>query len=258
MSNIIFFIICFFLNQLQSFASDSIDFVTKPIILKDERIILISKEQIFDGNDKIIIDDSRFRHDFKWDSQAPLSAKNKYYVNSQYDVGFFYKSIAVDTKICDPQTNICHCPLGSLSIENIAKKTLNQNAELASVFQIELPLDLQNYKIVKNNYRQIKFYDDDNIVCHGYETKAQNIFLYTDNNGQFVSISNKTKEWELIKGAKNQNHQEESFLLAQFVEKIHASYNFLDPKNICTNGQKTYDKTKDIAIIDCTLKQKNN
>jgi hypothetical protein len=254
MYNIIFLIICFFLNQLQSFASDSIDFVTKPTILKDERIILISKEQIFDANDKITIDDSRFRHNFKWDNKAPLNAKNKYHVNNKYDVGFFHKSSTVDSKICDPQTNICNCPLGSLFIENTDKKTLNQNVESPLVFQIELPLDLRNYKIVKNNYRQIKFYDDDNIVCDGYEIKTQNIFLYTDSNAQFVSISNKAKEWQLIKGVKNQNPQEESFLIAQFVEKINASYNFLDPKNICANAQKTYDKEKDMTIIDCTLK----
>lgn len=241
-------IFCFLINQFDSLAKDSINFVSHQEIIADDRTRLISKEEVLNLGSSSKI----FGNDFKRSDQSILDQENKYYVNESYDLSFFHRTANITTKICEPKTNICSCPIGNLVVENNNNKIKNQNIKSIQFYQLEL-LDDKNYKIIEKNNYLIKFYDDDNIECYGYEFKTHNMFLYNDQNGKFVYISNRSKEWELIQGLKNQSQKEEFFLVGQFVEKISGYYNFNDPKNICASAKKTYDLDGNINGIDCTI-----
>ncbi|MFZ9470266.1 MAG: hypothetical protein ACO26G_04360 [Rickettsiales bacterium] len=252
MYKLILILLCYFWNLDPLFADK---FITKQQIIDDERTTLISKEDIFDSNGKITLNNGELQDDFKWDNQIILNKKNQYILNNRYDLGFFHRSANVDTKICDPQTNICLCQVGDFFIENIDKKNNRQSINF-QFYQLELPLELQKYQITKKNHQLIKFYDDASIKCAGFETKSQNIFLYADNNGKFASLAKNSKEWKLIKGQKTENSQEEYFLVARFIDNISGNYSFFDPKNLCAKAFRSYNDKEDITQIDCTLATK--
>jgi len=224
-------IFCFLINQFDSLATNNNNFFTTKQLIIDQQIILISKNLIFDDSNKITSSPYlKLKNDFDWNNSSNLASNNKYFIDENYDVSYFYKlNYLENTKICDEKSNFCFCYSGQQKIS------------------------LGESKIIKNsNFKKIKFYNTNDVLCDGNEAVEQNSFLLKDINNKFISISNKSKEWEQISKEKiNKNIAEENYLIAINIENTEYVYNFNDPKQICKNSKEFYDKENDMVLVDC-------